>query len=548
MPIRRLCVLLVLLLLGAPSSALSAPLTVEVPATDSSTEPWLEGLEGATDIELTTFPDGNLSKKRARELVRALEGRTLKTLRFRRFESSADALAVVVAAAGLARVSAIEVLESPLSVDAFRALTRGAFRGVRFVKLDAIQLRDDHLAALASSPTFAQVEWLSLTGNQFGANGVAAIAASEHLGSLGALQLDGNALGLAAATAIANARLPKLTDLSLRRTELDDQALSALVTGRLAKQLTRLDVRDNAFTRDGVGAIASSGQVALTRPPLLEPALRSAWDAGTIRAGGVAEELSGDIVAAFAEDLDALQGVRRLQGSLTVTGEVASLAALLNLEEIGGSLIIRDTRKLRSLEGLGALKRVGAELVISGNDGLSSLNGVEGLEEVGGSLLIPGAEGESNPKLRAVAGFPALRRVNGSVMLQGDAGRPKSVLRKVAGFSALESVEGDVVLSGIEANKVGPFPALRTIGGDLRLVSSRRLATVSGFNALTEIAGSFVVEDCAKLRRLSGLGVLARVGGDLRLCYPTKGKRARQGLEKRFRGVEVGGTTVTECE
>ncbi len=535
-----------LLALACPASASAAPYPVKVPATDSSTEPWLAGVERAQDIELSTYPDGNLSPKRARELVRAVEGRKLRTLRFNRFEASAEALSVLVRAPGLERVSAIQLVDSTLSVDAFRALAGGAFRGVRFLNLNETQLRDDQLAVLADANSFANVEWLSLARNQLSATGVRSVVDSKTFANLRFLRLDGNTLGLEAATALANASLPKLTELSLRGVKIDDQALSALVTGALAKQLATLDLRDNPLTREGVGEVAGSGQVTLSGTPTLETPFRSAWDAGTIRAGGVAEELSGDVVAAYPEDLDALQGVRRLEGTLTVTDEVASLSALLNLEEIGGSLIIESTEKLKNLEGLGALERIGGDLVLSGNGGLSSLKGLEGLEELGGSLLIPSAKGAANPRLKTIAGLPALVRVNGSVVFQG--APKKSTIRKLAGFNALESIGGDLTLSGIEASKISPFPMLRSIGGDLELISSKRLAAINGFNSLTEVTGSFVIQNCGKLRKLSGMKVLARVGGDLRLCYPKRAGRALKDVEKRLSEIEVDGNTVTECE
>ncbi|MEL6543212.1 MAG: hypothetical protein AAFQ82_01220 [Myxococcota bacterium] len=515
-----LCVAFVLMPTG---SALAAVLEVRVPATDSSTEPWLEGVSDAQDIELTSFPEGNFSLKRAKELARALEGRSLKTLRLRRLGGTPEAMTTLASAPGLGRVSALQLEESSLDVDTFAALCAGRFGAVRFVKLDDAQLRDDHLAVLAQSKTFSKVEWLSLVRNQFGAAGVKAISNSGNLASLQTLRLDENPLGLEGVVALSQANLPKLTALHLQSGGLDDQALNALVTAPIAKQLLTLDVRGNEFTRDGVGAVASSGQVFLTVTPKMELEFRSAWDAGSIRAGGVGEELSGDVVAAYSEDLDALQGVRVIEGSLTITGKVDRLSALLNLEKVGGSLVIRGTARLRTLDGLGALKTVGGNLEVSGNRALGSVSGLSALESVGGDFLLPGGSSEANPKLKTVKGPATLVRVLGSLVL-GAGSEGKSALKKVSGFDALDSIGGDFTLSGLG-----------------------RLNGVAGFGALGEIGGSMVVEDSPRLKKFSGLKSLSTIGGDLRLCYPKRGLRAAKSLVRKLSKVTINGETVTDC-
>ena len=83
--------------------------------------------------------------------------------------------------------------------------------------------------------------------------------------------------------------------------------------------------------------------------------------------------------------------VYKIQGNLTITGiSVNSLAALANLQEVTGNVLIQVT-SLPNLEGLDALTTIGGTLTIKLNNygtKMSSLDGLQNLNSIGQNLLV----------------------------------------------------------------------------------------------------------------------------------------------------------------
>jgi hypothetical protein len=82
-----------------------------------------------------------------------------------------------------------------------------------------------------------------------------------------------------------------------------------------------------------------------------------------------ATAIFGDVLAAEARHIDALAGIARIEGSLTIEASVSSLAALSALTHVADDLIIRGTA-LTTLAGLDTLAEVGGAVAITDNAGL----------------------------------------------------------------------------------------------------------------------------------------------------------------------------------
>ncbi|MEM6291057.1 MAG: hypothetical protein AAGA54_07320 [Myxococcota bacterium] len=89
--------------------------------------------------------------------------------------------------------------------------------------------------------------------------------------------------------------------------------------------------------------------------------------------------LEGDVEVDGAEDLEALDEVRRIGGELSIRGNVGTLEPLACLEEVGGRLRIENTdlEDLRGLEGLASAESLrlayNGELVTTRGLGVESL-------------------------------------------------------------------------------------------------------------------------------------------------------------------------------
>jgi hypothetical protein len=82
-----------------------------------------------------------------------------------------------------------------------------------------------------------------------------------------------------------------------------------------------------------------------------------------------ATSVFGDVLATEANHVDALAGIVSIDGSLTLEGNVSSLAALSSLSQIQGDLIIGGT-SVSSLAGLDSLVEVAGTVAITNNASL----------------------------------------------------------------------------------------------------------------------------------------------------------------------------------
>lgn len=205
---------------------------------------------------------------------------------------------------------------------------------------------------------------------------------------------------------------------------------------------------------------------------------------------------AGDVEASADKDLRVLAGVTCLEGSLTLTGDVADLRPLKALTEIKGNVRIAGAERLSSLRGLDALLRIGGELSIGGpKQGVPKLRDVDGLRhltEIGGDLRIAGGyifePGKSRMSpIAGVSGLTSLVRVGGNVELwELDAFR---------GLNALVEIRGDLNVSRSKFAVLSGFAKLERIGGSLRFKSNQKLTKIAGMPKLASVGGDVAV-DC----------------------------------------------------
>ena len=91
-----------------------------------------------------------------------------------------------------------------------------------------------------------------------------------------------------------------------------------------------------------------------------------------------------------------------------------SLHGLERLESVGGDLALTSVH-LQNLEALSGLRRIGGSLVITGSSGdaLVDLQGLEGLTELGGLELF------WTHALRSLRGLPSFTHFTGDVLIEG---------------------------------------------------------------------------------------------------------------------------------
>ncbi|MEO1653214.1 MAG: T9SS type A sorting domain-containing protein, partial [Bacteroidota bacterium] len=87
-----------------------------------------------------------------------------------------------------------------------------------------------------------------------------------------------------------------------------------------------------------------------------------------------------------ASEIKAFSGLEKVKTSLDIEDcGFRNLGSLQNLEQIGGSLILRENPDLSQLEGLNQLEQVGQQIIIVNNQSLQSLSSLQNLQSLGGS-------------------------------------------------------------------------------------------------------------------------------------------------------------------
>jgi hypothetical protein len=202
--------------------------------------------------------------------------------------------------------------------------------------------------------------------------------------------------------------------------------------------------------------------------------------------------LPGDVSVATDGDLAALDGVTRLEGSLTVTGALTGWAPLRCLTAVAGGLSVSATTAA-TLE-LPALVRVGGRLLVRGGESLASV------------LL---------PRLRFVGADPS-----GSLTLEELPNVTKVELGRL-----VETPSG-LRLARLGAATDAPasvsFAALARVGGAFAVDRVAHLPSFAGFANLRAVHGEVTIRDNAALASLDGLAALETVKGRLLVAgnYP----------------------------
>jgi Ran GTPase-activating protein (RanGAP) involved in mRNA processing and transport len=330
-------------------------------------------------------------------------------------------LAEVLAEPRLARLSVLGVTGVLLPED-FVALAAGPhLTRLRQLALPHTCPDRDALASVAGSPALARLTHLNLVSNLLDHDKLGALAASPHLAGLRSLELSGNARLGVGASLLAGPQFAGLTQLSLRRCQIDPAALRALTAAHALPNLRRLDLSANPLTAEGVALLARSAllprlhalSLATCRAESGVAALAAA-DVGALRRLDLAGNgLGGEATAALAggafRSLVELNLTNnRLLGAegAAALGRSAGLARLRSLNLLNCSLRPEGAEALTASATLGSLTHLILDSNNIGTPGVRRLAGWAGLAGV--RVLSLGANQIDDDGVRALAASPHL--------------------------------------------------------------------------------------------------------------------------------------------
>jgi hypothetical protein len=120
---------------------------------------------------------------------------------------------------------------------------------------------DEGLATISIAPALAAVRELDVANAAIGPDGLLALARSGLAGRLHRLDLSTNEVGLQGAQALAGSRWPNLRELTLRRCNLDGDAIKELA-GADFGSLHDLDLSYNSIGPSGAAALSACAMLA----------------------------------------------------------------------------------------------------------------------------------------------------------------------------------------------------------------------------------------------------------------------------------------------
>ncbi len=288
------------------------------------------------------------------------------------------------------------------------------------------------------------------------------------------------------------------------------------------------DGRDGQRGEDGEGCTLTNngdGTATLTCPDGSGVRLQ---DAGEASDGGDVslQTINGSFTANVGADIEQLQPVEVIRGSLTITGNELRDCTLPNLKRVTGDLVITDAPNLLAYETdsyFPALEEIGGGLEISSTVRLTGSQMLPSLTSLGSltltnnavftELLVPqlsSVTGDiyiANNEMLTQVSLPALTGLGGSISM------PDNAILATVSLPSLVSVSGNISLLEHAILTELSLPELTTVGGYLNVGTNAQLAELS-LPALTTVGGNLGVSRNNQLTELP-LPELTTVGGDL---------------------------------
>lgn len=229
-----------------------------------------------------------------------------------------------------------------------------------------------------------------------------------------------------------------------------------------------------------------------------------------VPAGCSTKEVAGNINAQNNAQLAELEGVTRLDGSLTIGGTVSDLSSLRCLT-VAGSLAVERADSLSALK-LASLADVRGSVFIVDNQSLTSVE-LPALKSVSGVAAF-----QFNPTLRTID-LHAITKLGGNPATTSLAFWSLPALLS-ADLSTLQAVPGTLFAtllgtSDMDALKLR-LGALETVGGDVSIGTNNTLRDLAGLSSLKKIGGKLAVSDNPALTAAE-LSSLREVGSAIAL-------------------------------
>ena len=198
---------------------------------------------------------------------------------------------------------------------------------------------------------------------------------------------------------------------------------------------------------------------------------------------GMGTTVTGNQILSTQADVDALEGVSTITGSLLIDPFNTSLdlSPLYLLTDVTDNLQLDDNSIQTTLSGFECLTMVGGFFSIASNDNLSSIGDFPLLASVGSFQIY------SNDNLNSIGNFPLLAITGLSFSIFNN-----NNLSSIGNFPLLASTGSSFGISGNNnLSSIGNFPLLASVGHDFYISSNYILSNIPDFPLLASVGNTF---------------------------------------------------------
>jgi len=221
------------------------------------------------------------------------------------------------------------------------------------------------------------------------------------------------------------------------------------------------------------------------------------------------------------QNMDGLDSLTHIQWDFNIVYNPAlsDFTGLENLQHVGHDFYVQSNISQTSFQGLGNLKTIGNTLGVVLMDSLSNMIGMGTLDSIGGDFYV-----RENPVLASFDGLTALRYVHGNFMVQ----EQNPAVKNFVGLENLRHIGSDFT-PGDSAQNLTGLDRLEFLGGTFLL--AKNFNSFAGANRLAHIGGSLTINKLPQFLDFNGLNALKTIGGDLQLLSDWPNETSFAGLD-----------------
>ncbi|TVQ09096.1 MAG: PKD domain-containing protein, partial [Balneolaceae bacterium] len=228
-------------------------------------------------------------------------------------------------------------------------------------------------------------------------------------------------------------------------------------------------------------------------------------------------DTGGGVTIQTQEQMDAMNGVCLINGSLTLATQLTDVTGLDQIRRVNGPLTIQNNPNITNLGFLSGLRQAGAlsqgGILIRGNASLQSLTGLEALRNTNGITIW------DQPLIETIAPLSGLTQLSSGITIRetGIISLQEIQFQYVSGTNAAITIQDNPALINIDV--LAAFEAV----GQVTIINNPVLESILGLQNVVTTSGNVTLRNNPSLTSLEGLHNLQSMSPSFALILENNG-------------------------